>query len=376
MLRTSPSIPLLLGLLLCGGGALHAQAPAPVAAYHDAPHQDAPQQVAPHQDAPLDTAQHQLGEQGLAIEGWDPVAYFPEGGGKPAKGEPAHEVVLHGARYRFASEAHRKLFEANPGRYVPAYGGWCAYAMAQGRKVEVDPESFVVDDGRLMLFYKSLFNDTRADWVKDATLLPRADAAWQQLSGEAPRGDKAAAAHVPHDDEAAAAHDPRDERDERDEKPAAAPSAPGDVGAVVGKHAPDFTLKDAQGVEHSLSSLRGKLVVLDFWATWCGPCKAAMPGVQKLHERFKDKGVVVIGVDGFERSADADPAGYMAGKGYTYTLLLHGEALAESYAIEGLPTFLVIGDDGVVLAREIGKPDDETVLPALLERQIAARAVH
>ncbi len=134
------------------------------------------------------------GEVKLAVQGWDPVACFPEGGGKPVEGSAKVSVVHAGVTYRFASEAHRKLFLADPWKYEPAYGGWCAYAMAKGEKVEVDPESFRILDGRLFLFYDGLFADTRKDWLKDeAALLKKADAAWPKLSGETNRGEAARA---------------------------------------------------------------------------------------------------------------------------------------------------------------------------------------
>lgn len=129
-----------------------------------------------------DVRQYNLGKDALALSGYDPVAYFEEGGGKPRKGDAKLELVHAGVRYRFASEANRALFQKNPTRFEPAYGGWCAYAMAQKEKVEVDPESFLLRDGRLMLFYKGWFNDTRAKFLKDATALTRrADEKWAEL---------------------------------------------------------------------------------------------------------------------------------------------------------------------------------------------------
>jgi YHS domain-containing protein len=120
-----------------------------------------------------------LGKQDLAIDGFDPVSYFPEGGGAPAKGDAKIETQLDGARYRFASEAHRALFLSEPQRYRPKYGGWCAYAMADGDDVEIDPRSFLIEHGRLLLFYKGLFADTRAKWLpKSAELATQADSNW------------------------------------------------------------------------------------------------------------------------------------------------------------------------------------------------------
>ncbi|MCB9848216.1 MAG: TlpA family protein disulfide reductase [Phycisphaeraceae bacterium] len=123
-----------------------------------------------------------------------------------------------------------------------------------------------------------------------------------------------------------------------------ATAANNNAAPAIGAAAPAWTLKDPDGVEHSLADYRGKVVVLDFWATWCGPCKQAMPGVQKLHEDYKDRGVVVIGMNGSERGGD--PAGYMKSKGFTYLLLLNSEEVMPDYGVRGIPAFFVIGADG------------------------------
>lgn len=122
---------------------------------------------------------------------------------------------------------------------------------------------------------------------------------------------------------------------------------------AVGDEAPDWTLKTSDGKDVTLSKLRGKIVVLDFWATWCGPCKAAMPSVQKLHEHFKGKPVEVFGVDIWE-SPKGDPAGYMKKKGFTYTLLMKADKIGKPYGINGIPTFYIIGTDGRVLHASTG----------------------
>jgi len=127
--------------------------------------------------------QYNLGKHGLALEGYDPVAYFPEGGGKPAKGKAELSLTVRGVTYRFATKEHLELFEARPEQFEPAYGGWCAYAMSDGRKVSVDPESYLIEDGRLLLFYKSFFSNTRKKWKKEGgdKLRPKADAAWKKI---------------------------------------------------------------------------------------------------------------------------------------------------------------------------------------------------
>ena len=134
-------------------------------------------------DEQRDLEHFNLGKRNLAIEGYDPVAYFKEGGGKPRKGAKSIELVHRGVRYRFASEKNRELFKQQPARFEPLYGGWCAYAMSQHEKGDVDPESFLVTDGELKLFYKGWFADNRKQWLKDPKgLKPKADAYWKTLT--------------------------------------------------------------------------------------------------------------------------------------------------------------------------------------------------
>jgi thiol-disulfide isomerase/thioredoxin len=124
----------------------------------------------------------------------------------------------------------------------------------------------------------------------------------------------------------------------------------------AGDAAPDFKLKDLAGSEVSLASLKGKVVLLDFWATWCGPCKAAMPTMQKLHDEYGSKGVVILGVNTWEQKADA-AKDYMASKKFTYGCLLRGDDLAAAYGIKGIPTLVVIGKDGKIAEIEVGLSD-------------------
>lgn len=124
-----------------------------------------------------------------------------------------------------------------------------------------------------------------------------------------------------------------------------------------GAEAPDFTLKTPEGKEVSLKKdLAGKVVLIDFWATWCGPCKMVMPDIQKLHEQFKDnKDVAIYGISAWERG---DPAAYMKSQKFTYGLLLKGDKAAEAYKVQGIPTLYVIGKDGKVVFAESGAAPD------------------
>jgi len=124
------------------------------------------------------------GGDGVAIHGYDPVAYHVDGAA--VRGDPAIAAEHAGATWRFASEANREKFRAGPERYAPAYGGWCAWAMADGEFVDVDPASFLIEDGRLLLFYDGIWGDTRAMW-REEPKPAQADAAWGGLRGsEAP----------------------------------------------------------------------------------------------------------------------------------------------------------------------------------------------
>jgi thiol-disulfide isomerase/thioredoxin len=140
-------------------------------------------------------------------------------------------------------------------------------------------------------------------------------------------------------------------------------------GIPVGEIAPDFALKDPEGREHKLSDYRGKVVLLDFWATWCGPCQMAMPGIQKVHERFKGQGVVVFGMNCWE---SGDAAAFMREKGYTYGLLLNADETATKYNVSGIPTFYIVGPDGRVMHSAVGfDPALEETLGVILERGVA-----
>lgn len=137
---------------------------------------------------------------------------------------------------------------------------------------------------------------------------------------------------------------------------------------AAGNPAPDWKLADADGKTHALTDYRGKLVVLDFWATWCGPCVRGMPDLQKLHEKYRERGVEIIGINAWEES---NAAAYMKEKGYTYGLLLKGEAVAEAYRATTLPTIYLIGADGKIVYCKVGLSDEN--LAASIEQKLKER---
>lgn len=121
----------------------------------------------------------------------------------------------------------------------------------------------------------------------------------------------------------------------------------------VGTLAPDWQLPDPQGRMHSLADYRGKMVLLDFWGTWCVPCRVTMPGIQSIHERFKERGVVVLGI-AIGGDEAGDPATYMKTYRFTYGLLLKGDEVAGLYNVVVLPGLYLIGDDGRIIHAEYG----------------------
>lgn len=120
-------------------------------------------------------------ENKIAIQGYDPVAYFTQK--KAVKGKSTFAANYEGVIYYFASATNKEMFTTNPSKYEPQYGGWCAYAMgSSGDKVEIDPETFKIIDGKLYLFYNAYFNNTLKSWNKDETnLKKKADANWTKI---------------------------------------------------------------------------------------------------------------------------------------------------------------------------------------------------
>lgn len=116
----------------------------------------------------------------LAIRGYDPVAYFRDGG--PRLGKPEFSVRHGGAIWRFASAEHKALFEAEPKRYLPAYGGFCAYGTSRGYLVKIEPEAWSIVDGKLYLNYDLGVRETWARRTK--TYIARAEATWPRLSAK------------------------------------------------------------------------------------------------------------------------------------------------------------------------------------------------
>ena len=135
--------------------------------------------------------------------------------------------------------------------------------------------------------------------------------------------------------------------------------------------APDFALRDVNGQMVQLSALKGKVVLLNFWATWCGPCKAEIPWFVEFERRYKDRGFAVVGVS-MDEDGWAAVRPYVEGHKMNYRVVVGDSPLAQKYGgIDSLPETLVIGRDGTILFRHVGlvsKGDYESEIEKLLER--------
>ena len=113
----------------------------------------------------------------LAIDGYDTVAYFTEM--KPVKGSPEFRADFQGSTFQFTSAAHRDTFAANPAKYAPQYGGFCAYGVAKGNKAAIDPAAFTVVGDKLYLNYSEA---VRSRWLSDIPgYVEKADANWPEV---------------------------------------------------------------------------------------------------------------------------------------------------------------------------------------------------
>lgn len=130
-----------------------------------------------------------------------------------------------------------------------------------------------------------------------------------------------------------------------------------------GKKAPAFTLDDLSGNKVSLASFRGKPLVVDFWATWCGPCKVEIPWFEKMHDQYASQGLVILGLstDDLDKG---DPAKLFTEKReisdfaqkmhMNYPVLLDGESVEDSYGLEAYPTTFYIDRNGTIVASTVG----------------------
>ncbi len=125
---------------------------------------------------------YSLPSSGVALEGYCPVAYFAVN--KPVRGKPEFASTYDGVTYYLVSADAKRAFDSSPEKYIPAFGGWCAFGMSVQDKFPVDPTNFKIVNGRLMVFLKNRNVDALDLWKQsnDAQLIAKADAHWKKVS--------------------------------------------------------------------------------------------------------------------------------------------------------------------------------------------------
>lgn len=136
---------------------------------------------------------------------------------------------------------------------------------------------------------------------------------------------------------------------------------------LIGEKAPDFTLVDLHSEALKLSDIKNKVVLIDFWATWCGPCVKAMPMIQSLHDIYKEKEVLILGINAWERdSSNVSP--FLEAHGITYRILLDTkDEVISSYGVKGIPTFFLVDKNGIIRHVHRGVPSDNSQLQKEIE---------
>jgi thiol-disulfide isomerase/thioredoxin len=144
------------------------------------------------------------------------------------------------------------------------------------------------------------------------------------------------------------------------------PSEPAIAAGEIGSHLPEIAMKDLKGRPLSSADLRGKVVLVDFWATWCQPCKKEMPGYQKLLDRYGSRGFAVIGLK-FDTMRDTvDPLQFASEIGVRYPLAVATEDVKQKFGgIEGLPTTMLYDRQGILRTKVVGFEYADTFESAL-----------
>lgn len=161
--------------------------------------------------------------------------------------------------------------------------------------------------------------------------------------------------------------------------PAGSASAPAAASAltpapapVVGAPAPNFTLASLDGEAVTLADLRGQVVLLNFWATWCGPCEAEMPAIEDRYKTFRESGLTVLAVNLAE--PEAEVRAFVERLGLTFTILMDpSETVFDLYRVRGYPTTFIIDRAGSIIQQRVGYMSDGQLDQYLLDAGFSAQ---
>jgi cytochrome c biogenesis protein CcmG, thiol:disulfide interchange protein DsbE len=133
--------------------------------------------------------------------------------------------------------------------------------------------------------------------------------------------------------------------------------------------APDFTAKTIEGKTVGLSDLRGKVVLINIWASWCPPCRAEMPAIEHTYQSFKDNGFVVLAVDSTVQDTAANAQAFVSENQFSFPILMDetGE-ITRLYRVQSLPTSFFIGRDGIIREVVVGGPMAQALLSSRVEK--------
>jgi thiol-disulfide isomerase/thioredoxin len=130
--------------------------------------------------------------------------------------------------------------------------------------------------------------------------------------------------------------------------------SPVHAGTVTPMPAPGWELKDVDGKPVNFSQFKGKVVVLDFWATWCVPCRSEIPGYVKLQEKYKDKGLVMVGVS-LDQQGPEVVKKFISDFRMNYQVVIGDDAVVEAFGgIDGIPTTFIIDRTGMIRDKKVG----------------------
>ena len=136
---------------------------------------------------------------------------------------------------------------------------------------------------------------------------------------------------------------------------------------VTPRPAPGWELKDVDGKPVNFSRFKGKVVVLDFWATWCGPCRSEIPGYVKLQDKYKDKGLVIIGVS-LDQAGPEVVKKFIGDFHLNYQVVMGDDAVVEAFGgVDGIPTTFLIDRTGTIRDKKVGAMETSEYEKVLLQ---------
>lgn len=146
-------------------------------------------------------------------------------------------------------------------------------------------------------------------------------------------------------------------------RPASSGEAAPPASVKEGFSAPDFTLPTLDGGNVNLSALRGQVVIINFWTTWCPPCRVEMPALNRVYARYRESGLLLLGVNSTVQDDEQAVRRFVSEEGLSFPVLLDRDGeVSRLYRLQALPTTVFVGRDGIIAAVVIGGPLSEAAI--------------